>query len=128
MKITIYELLGLIKDGKAPKKIKYRDKIWEYTSTIIGTGYQYYSTFCEEWKTLQNQIYLEECLNDYVEIIEEDKKIEKLLLDMNSKRKGEMTADYDNYIIDDIVKHNFDVIHKKINELIDEVNKLKEGK
>ena len=30
MKITIYELLGLIKDGKAPKKIMYKDKIWEF--------------------------------------------------------------------------------------------------
>ena len=30
MKITIYELLGLVKDDKAPKKIKYDDKIWAY--------------------------------------------------------------------------------------------------
>lgn len=28
--ITIYELLGLIKDGKAPKKIKYKDYLWEF--------------------------------------------------------------------------------------------------
>ena len=28
MKITIYELLGLVKDGKAPEKIKYRNKIY----------------------------------------------------------------------------------------------------
>lgn len=28
MKITIYELLGMIKDDKAPKKIKYDDRIW----------------------------------------------------------------------------------------------------
>ena len=28
MKITIYELLGLIKDGKAPKKIKYQNRIF----------------------------------------------------------------------------------------------------
>lgn len=67
-------------------------------------------------------------LNDEVEIIEEPKKIEKLLMDMNSKIKGNMTADYDNYMVGDIVEHNFDVIHKKINELIDEVNKLKENR
>ena len=30
MKITIYELLGMIKDDKAPKKIKYVNSIWEY--------------------------------------------------------------------------------------------------
>ena len=31
MKITLYELLGLIKDGKAPKKIKYDGTIYEYS-------------------------------------------------------------------------------------------------
>ena len=30
MKVTIYELLGMIKDGKIPKKIKYDNDIWEY--------------------------------------------------------------------------------------------------
>ena len=30
MKITVYELLGLIKDGKAPKKIKYCGHIYEW--------------------------------------------------------------------------------------------------
>ena len=30
MKITVYELLGMVKAGKAPKKIKYKDKIYYY--------------------------------------------------------------------------------------------------
>lgn len=30
MKTTIYELLGMIKDNKAPKKIKYADEVLEY--------------------------------------------------------------------------------------------------
>ena len=30
MKITIYELLGLIKDGKAPKKVLVDDSYYEY--------------------------------------------------------------------------------------------------
>lgn len=30
MKISIYELLGLINDGKAPKKIKYKSHYWKY--------------------------------------------------------------------------------------------------
>ena len=30
MKITMYELLGLVKDGKAPKKIKYNGVELEY--------------------------------------------------------------------------------------------------
>ncbi len=32
MKITMYELLGLVKDGKAPKKIKYKYTLYEYDS------------------------------------------------------------------------------------------------
>lgn len=119
MKITIYELLGLVKDGKAPKKIKYRDKIWQYASTIIGTGYQYYSTFCEEWKTLQNEVYLEEYLNDHVEIIEEDNEIEKLNLPSFEEFKNMSVAE--RYVV---TAKEYDVL----NELIDEVNKLKEGK
>lgn len=30
MKITIYELLGLVKDDDAPRKIKYKNNIYEY--------------------------------------------------------------------------------------------------
>lgn len=111
MKITIYELLGLVKDGKAPKKIKYRDRIWEYTSTVRGTGYQYYSIYFEEWKTLQDQVYLEERLNDEVEIIEELNKIEKC-------------KSYEDFLgIDDYIEY----LKNKIDELIDEINNLKEN-
>lgn len=112
MKITMYELFGLIKDGKAPKKIRYRDIIWKYTSTVKGKGYQYYSKGYEEWKTLQNQVYLEECLNDEIEIIEEPKKIEHCLKS-------------DRFLCnEDEIEH----LRTKIDELIDEVNKLKGGK
>lgn len=117
MRIDIYTLLGLVKDGKAPKKIKYRDNIWEYVSTINGTGYQYYSTSFEEWKTLQNQVYLEEHLNDEVEIIEEPNKIKKITVREKTLGfpNGEWTA------------RNMDKAFAiKINELIDEVNNLKE--
>ena len=79
MKIKVIDLLDKIaKQEEMPKKIKYRDYVWEYTSTILGKGYQYYNEYYQEWKTLQSQVYLEECLNDYVEIIEEPKKIEKI--------------------------------------------------
>lgn len=30
MKITMYELLGLIKDGKAPKEIKYENFVYSW--------------------------------------------------------------------------------------------------
>lgn len=109
MKIKIIDLLVKMANGeKLPKKIKYRDNIWEYISTIMGTGYQYYSECYQEWKTLQNQVYLEECLNDEVEIIEEPKKIEKLKAKYTSQ-VGKLE------------------LANKINELIDEINNLKEN-
>lgn len=113
MKITMYELFGLIKDGKAPKKIRYRDIIWKYTSTVKGKGYQYYSKGYEEWKTLQNQVYLEECLNNEVEIIEEYEKIE-------FEEIEELTCnsyDFKTITINQLIKNQKKIIY--------EVNRLK---
>lgn len=123
MKITMYELLGLIKDGKAPKKIKYKDKIWEHRSTINGRGYQYYSEYYQDYRTLQNQVYLEECLNDEVEIIGEPKKIEKIEMYQDEEghyflnkqdRKVYVNCDEMDFMVD------------KFNEIIDKINNLKE--
>ena len=115
MKITIYELLGLVKEGKAPKKIKYKDKIWERIPTIHGRGYQYYSEYYQDYRTLQNQVYLEECLNDEVEIIEESKKIEY-------EKIEELTCD-----AYDFEKKTINSLIKNQRKLIDEINNLKEN-
>ena len=72
MKITMYELLGLVKDGKAPKKISYNDIELEYDKDTKDY-YSYYGKYLFEYK-------FAECvdfLDDEVEIVEEDKKIEK---------------------------------------------------
>ena len=72
MKITMYELLGKVKDGKAPKKIKFDNIIWEYDDV-------YYMAEHNTW--LDEYCDLSRVLNDEVEIIEEEKKIpEKLKL------------------------------------------------
>lgn len=47
MKITMYELLGMIKDGKAPKIIKYKDTLYEYDS-----GNEFY--FNDGWSLYRN--------------------------------------------------------------------------
>ena len=39
--ITMYELLGLVKDGKAPKKIKYKGTIW-YLEQDFSNRLPYY--------------------------------------------------------------------------------------
>ena len=106
MKITMYELLGLIKDGKAPKKISYNDIEIEYNKDTKDY-YPYYDKYLFEYK-------FEDCvdfLEDEVEIIEEPKKIKRLDIDFKK-------------IDDEIVYLEFE---SKINEIIDEINNLKEN-
>ena len=70
MKITIYELLEMIKDDKAPKKIKYNNDIYEYEDCDyfdINRGY------------LFDRYNVSGILNDEVEILEEEKKIPEKL-------------------------------------------------
>lgn len=119
MKITIYELIGLVKDGKAPKKIKFNYSIYEYKWSnayqekcyVNGNNYRL-------WENLN----LNSNLNDEVEIIVEPKKIE------NIKSNGDEL--YNDYIDTWISKNKTDAycefLMNKINELIDEINNLKE--
>lgn len=105
MKITIYELLGLVKDGKAPKKIKYDGTIYEYSE---NDGFYYWEglSLYREFATNGNS------LDKEVEMIEEPKKIEKC-------------KNYEDFLeIDDYIEH----LKNKIDELIDEINNLKEKK
>lgn len=61
MKITIYELLGMIKDNKAPKKVIYDRLIWNFEEDNL-----YY---CDNvW--LDDYCNISQVLNDEVEIIE----------------------------------------------------------
>ena len=71
MKITFYELLGLVKDGKAPKKIIYNNIELEYDEKCEDY-YSYYGQGLFEYKFSNCKNFL----NDEVEIIEETKKIE----------------------------------------------------
>ena len=113
MKITMYELLGLVKDGKAPKKIKYNDIELEYDKDT-KYYYSYYGKYVFEYK-------FEECVDflDYeVEIIEEPKKIEKIARcdSIKMTHYGELYKPTENE----------EILRIKINELIDEINNLKE--
>ena len=117
MKITMYELLGLVKDGKAPKKIKYNGVELEYDE-LRKDYYKYCSKGLFEYKfTICSNF-----LNDEVEIIEENKKIEKI----------EKYEDLDgHYFLNNRDKKIYigcdeiDFMVDKFNELIDEINNLK---
>lgn len=78
MKITIYELLGLIKDGKAPKKIKYCGCIYEWEEDWYLTKEKNCKVCLGGKKEDINQLY--NAFNDNVEIIEEvkDKEYEDI--------------------------------------------------
>ena len=105
--MKVIELLNKIANGEeVPKKIKYEDDIY-----ILLDNYCY---FCEETGEILSQNISAEFsrLNEEVEIIEEDKKIEKL--------------DTDELFICDNHEHiysNFINVYNKINEIIDKINK-----
>lgn len=71
MMITMYELLGMIKDGKAPKRIKYGNVI--YKKMNIDN----YEAENFNIKLFDYNFFQESRLNDEVEILEEEKKFTK---------------------------------------------------
>ena len=112
--ITIYELLGLIKDGQDVGKFWWNGCIHE-----VDEYNKIYDTYCRKYKELTL-----DCLNDKVKIIEEDKKIEKIEIrqDINTGN---------NFILNKQGKRCYltthsKIIAEKINELTDEINALKE--
>lgn len=115
MKITIYELLALVKDGKAPEKIKFRNEMYEYESRIED-NFMDYVGIEKETNTkfyLSSHIgdnYISDIFTDEVEIIEEPKKIEKIdFRTLNTQKEKNI------------------VMKDTINKLIDEINNLKEN-
>ena len=114
MKITIYELLGLIKDGKQPTKIKYEGNIYEYKDIEEGIGYVHEykdQDIPNLWFSdimFADDIYY---LNKFVEIIE-DKEIKKI-----------SPCYYDDEEFSE--QHQITIAFNKINELIDVVNELR---
>ena len=119
MKITIYELLGLVKDGKAPKKILLNGIAFEYQ----GDDYLYKDEDKKEhWlfstSYTDKYIWLENFLKAEVEIIEEPKKIEKIARcdSIKMTHYGELYKPTENE----------EILRIKVNELIDEINNLKD--
>lgn len=112
--MKIIDLLVKISQGeKMPKKIKYEGYVWEYDKDVkdyhrndIDEGYIY--LFQDLFEKATGFF-----INNEVEIIEEDKKIIRLEFEEGNIEDKLFLARY--------ITHN----RAKINELIDEVNKLK---
>lgn len=114
MKIKIIDLLNKIARGEeVPLEIKCYNKKYRYDS--LSDDYEQIGGFSSLFKDLlilNGFNNLPKCLNEEVEIIEEPKKIEKMECSVESWFTPSQ-ADIE--------------IIKKINELIDEINNLKEN-
>ncbi len=112
MKIKIIELLNRIADGEeVPEKIKWDNLIYVLKQDSID-GHFYYRREGTDYSV--GNLFFSDLtmgdLNDEVEIIEEDKTIKELELNH-----------------DKVLSEELDLIKDKINELVKEINKLKEN-
>lgn len=132
--MKVIDLLNKIaNDEEVPKKIKIKNVIYEYR------GYMY-CTEKANYQDIENYLFGKwnfNILNDEVEIIEEPKKIEKLDVELlgqcdnwlrcPTNKVTKQDIELNPYIIDNI-RENTLYFQRKINELIDEINNLKEKK
>lgn len=110
MRIQMIDLLVAIAKGEEiPKMIKYKSKTYSYDE--LERDYKNY-TSTNDW--LFESYLITNILNDAIEILDEPKKIEKLELESGKIDDKEFLAKY--------ITHN----RHKINEIIDEINKIKE--
>ena len=120
-KITIYDLLGLIKDGKAPKKIIYNDNVYEFNEydyrciiTEIERGFVDHRLIKNYNQNLQSS------LNEKVEILEDKPIIEKLNIENDSPTHFYITNEYGTKC--GLTKHS-KMIADKLNEIIEFLNR-----
>ena len=120
--MKIIELLvRASKDEKMPRKIKFNKAIWEYNEY---SG-DYIHQGCCLFKDLFEYKRVYDFINDEVEIIEENKKIEKIKI-LTDEYNMKYVAGDENKILS---YSGVDLIFAdRINRLIDEINKMKEGK
>lgn len=113
MKTTIFELLGMVKAGKAPEKIKY--KAFELKRTGCNNLLQIY---VDEEGMFFPEFYSGLTLNDEIEIIEDAPKEETKIPEKISTwfSVSETQSNKENI---DYANHNFETIYEKINEICD---------
>ena len=123
MKIKVIDLLNMISKGEeVPKKIKWENIIYAYSE--YDKDYLEYPFSNEEYKGLfdMRDNILTQFLNDEVEIIEEDKKIEKISWSEKESLAGNLMASKKQ----EILARRTEKLKSSLNELIDEINNLKE--
>ena len=125
MKVTIYELLGMIKDGKTPKKIKCFNYNFIYTGD--KRPQRFYKLVNQDNYLLRDFVYT---LNTEVEIIEEPQEHK-----IPEKLDKYYDKDLEEYVVEtyikgvnykEIFKSRYDeMIISKINEILDYLEEIK---
>lgn len=118
--MKIIDLLQMLANGEeTPKKIRVHYRVFEkylnhnaYLNTEDEENYKYLTDLPRLFDDDRDW------LNEEVEIIEEDKKIEKIKT---------LNADDSDILSSLEIALDFRTLKKKINELIDKVNKLERG-
>lgn len=100
--ISYYDLLGMIKEGNIPKKVKHKDRVYEWTEN----SYYYNDDYLD---ALLNMFDDKDMFENNIEIIEEYKYLEKI--DTESRT---------------LTMLQLEIIHK-INELVVKINELERG-
>lgn len=116
-------LIKIANNEKLPKKIIYRDNIWELIKYKEDDGKIYYNYRTEFDDGFMIYLFndailrIQCCLNDEIEVLEEPMKIEKL----EPIYKIEQDMNLDSVIA--WQKVNNRIFQKKIDEIIDYINK-----
>lgn len=121
MKITVIELLNkMASDEEVPTKIKYNYITWEWNEKqkdyieLNGATRNLFTYYLDN---------LTECLNNGIEIIEESKE-ELEEIELIDNRKAYQTVDFSGNTIDYKWEYNDIIQNTKINELIENQNKI----
>lgn len=126
MKIKIIDLLNKIANGEeVPKKIKYNNKIYEYyerLENIFNYKQIVNGKYIDDY--FNDNYFIDSILNDEVEIIEEPKKIEKV----SWREKESLAGNITEREKQNILARRTEKLKAIINELIVEINNLKENK
>ena len=116
--MKVIDLLNKIaKDEEIPKKIKFKNKNYNKEFYFDGDIYKYKDDFTEYAMT--DDLSIEMTLNDEVEVIEDNKKIEKISWKEKESLAGFIRNDNDKL---DILARRTEKLKKSLNEIIEVLN------
>lgn len=123
--ISYYELLGLIKEGKQPDKVRYGSKIYQWNNGAYCSKQNECTIYLMEQLMIADTDYALTYINN-IEIIEENpKQIEKLNIEIENETTGNAFIRNEHGTKCFLTKHS-KIIAEKVNELIDRTDYLLE--